>query len=205
MTTKPKLYKVLSADGKPCNGGTGEWFLPHGKRPGKWMPPIKGELCPCENGYHLCRLEDLLQWIGPRVFEAQTRGEKITATDKIVVREARLLKETGWNERTARLFACDCAEHVLPIFEKKYPQDKRAREAIATARKFANGKATKAALAAARDAAWDAAWDAARDAASSPWAAARDAAWATAGDAAWDATRDAEQKWQLRRLFHYLK
>jgi len=45
-------------------------------------------------------------------------------------------------EKRARLFACDFAERVLPIYEAKYPDDKRPRKAIAVSRKFANGEAT---------------------------------------------------------------
>ena len=37
---------------------------------------------------------------------------------------------------------CDFAEHVLPIFEKIYPDDKRPRVAIETARRYAAGQAT---------------------------------------------------------------
>ncbi len=33
-------------------------------------------------------------------------------------------------------FACRCAEHALPVFEAKYPEDKRVRGAIAAARKY---------------------------------------------------------------------
>ncbi len=100
------------------------------------------------------------------------------------------------SDKLARLFACDCAERVLPLFESKYPNDKRPRQAIETARRFANGEATqeemtaaRAAAAAARAAA-DAIW-AARDAAAA-WAAAAaaDAAW-DAADAAWAAARAA--------------
>ena len=93
-------------------------------------------------------------------------------------------------DRLARLFACECAEGVLHIYEKQYPDEKRLREAIRVARAFAEGKATgdelAAARAAARDAAWAAAWAAARAAA---WAAARDAAWVAAWAAAWAAAR----------------
>ena len=64
------------------------------------------------------------------------------------------------DESKLRLFACDCAEQVLPLFERDYPEDKRPRAAIETARRFANGNATREELAAA----WDAVWDAARDA-----------------------------------------
>jgi len=121
-------------------------------------------------------------------------------------------------ERAARLFACECAEDVLPIFERENPDDKSPREAIEVARKFANGEATEeqldaaraAAWDAARDAAWDAAraaaraaaWDAARDAA---WAAARDAAWAAARAAAWDAARDAAWAAALNRQSTFMR
>jgi hypothetical protein len=36
--------------------------------------------------------------------------------------------------RTAALFAADCAEHVLPIFEAAYGADDRPRKAIEVAR-----------------------------------------------------------------------
>ena len=48
---------------------------------------------------------------------------------------------------------CDIAEHTLEIFEKKYPDDKRPRQAIETARKVADNDTPKnrtAAYAAAR-------------------------------------------------------
>jgi hypothetical protein len=43
------------------------------------------------------------------------------------------------SERVLRLFAADCAERVLPLFESQYPEDNRPRELIAAARAFANG------------------------------------------------------------------
>ena len=45
------IYKVLASDGTPCHGGSGKWFMPKGKRPGKWMPAIK-DIQPCARGYH---------------------------------------------------------------------------------------------------------------------------------------------------------
>ena len=75
----------------------------------------------------------------------------------------------------ARLFACDCAESVLHIFEAKFPDDKRPRACIETDRRFAFGDATMAELATARDAAATAAWGAsaasAASAATAAWAA----------------------------------
>ncbi len=95
--------------------------------------------------------------------------------------------------RIARLFACDCAERVLPLYETKYPGDGRSRVAIDTAWRYAMGEATADELAAAGDAAWAAAGAAARDAAG---AAAGAAAWA----AAWAAAGAAECEWQAQRL-----
>jgi hypothetical protein len=103
-------------------------------------------------------------------------------------------------DKEIRLFACDCAESVLHIFEEKYPEDKRPSKAIETSRNYAIGKATReeldAASYAARDAAWDA-WDAARDAAWDAWdaaRAARDAAARAASDAAWAAEKQKQKE-----------
>ena len=226
------LYKVLREDGQCYSGGRGTWSLPVKDAdgtwtPGEWMPAIEGKLAPCRNGYHLCREQDLLTWLGPVIYEAEYRGEIVETDDKVVVRETRLLRRCeGWNERTVRLFACDCAERALHIFEAYFPDDKRPRNAIERARRYANGTATDDELAAAWNdelpAAWNAAWDAAsaaawaaraaRPAANAAWAAnnaARAAAWAaraarpTASIAAWDA-RAAEMRWQVERLAELL-
>ncbi len=69
------LFKILDHDGT-TRQGSGSWHLPKGKRPGRWMAPIKGELVPCENGYHLCRETDLLEWLGPAIFEVEYRVPK---------------------------------------------------------------------------------------------------------------------------------
>jgi hypothetical protein len=199
------LYKVLNEHGAPNNGGKGTWPLPTDEGPGDWIE-VAGPLVPCRTGLHLCDGElQLLTWLGPRIFVAEHSGERINHQgDKIVVRRARLLHETAWDARTARLFAADCAENVLPIFERERPDDDRPREAIEAARAFARGEMDRQGLAAARDAAraaawaaedaaWAAAWaaeDAARDAEDAAWAA-EDAAWAAARDAAWTAARAA--------------
>ena len=112
-------------------------------------------------------------------------------------------------ERIARLFAADCAEAVLHLFEKKYPKDDRPRKSIQAARDFANGKISAKELSAARAAARDAARAAARDAAWAAWAAARDATRAAARDAArdaaWAAARDAARDAQKDMLLKYIK
>jgi len=40
------------------------------------------------------------------------------------------------------LWAADCAEQVLPYFEKEYPKDKRPRKAIEAGRAWARGEIT---------------------------------------------------------------
>jgi hypothetical protein len=118
------------------------------------------------------------------------------------------------NKRLCRLFAADCAESVLPIFERHRPDDDRPRHAISVGRDPNSTDAARAAAGdAARAAAGDAAWAAscaaeaaaraagaaaraaaeaaARAAGAAAWVAARAAAWVAARDAAWDAARDA--------------
>jgi len=188
-----KYYKVLGKGRGACNGGSGKW-----PRRGTWLE-AKGPLAPCQNGLHLCRLKDLVFWLNGEIWEVEPAPgtETIVCDNKVVVRKARLVKQIKeWNEKTARLFAADCAEHVLSIYEKKYPDDDRPRNAIEAVRKYANGKITREELDAVGDSAWaaawaavgDSAWDAAGDAVGT---AARAAAWAAWGGAAWAAARDA--------------
>lgn len=205
-------YKALNEDGSCFHGGVGSWPLPTRNEDGTWTPgawlEVAGEIEACENGLHACRDEQVLGWLGPAMFELEYDGEPEDAGDKVIGRRARLLRRfEAWGERTARLFACDCAERVLPIYERDYPNESRPRMAIEMARRFAKGNATRKDLAAARDAAWDAARDSARAAAwVAAWVAALDAAleateWAAASDAAW-AT---ERAWQFHRLCEYLE
>lgn len=88
-------------------------------------------------------------------------GEKNYGLDTeltlLQIRESNGLADAIWALRAsnkpelARFIAADFAEHVLDIFEKKYPNDKRPRLAIEAARmkKLDGDKAKKAADAAA--------------------------------------------------------
>lgn len=115
-------------------------------------------------------------------------------------------------DREIRLFACDCAERVLPLYEKEHPKDNRPRETIRISRLFANGEATKEQLAAA----WDAASRVDIDAWRNTWSAAlaaRATAWPDAWAASWDATWYAraatryydEREWQKQRFIQLLQ
>ena len=55
-----------------------------------------------------------------------------------------------WTPQRERLFAVDVATGVLPLFEGRYPEDTRPREAIEVARRYAYGRATGAELQKAR-------------------------------------------------------
>ena len=135
---------------------------------------------------------------------------KTEADDEVLelrtILESNGLDDTLWalravegKDKEIRLFAADCAELVLPIYEKKYPNDARPRKAIQAARDYANGLINVEELIAAEAAAYAAAWDAARSARAvwAVWAAraasaaraarAARAAYTAARAAAWDA------------------
>lgn len=180
----PRYWKWLSKDGKSCNGGDYTWSLPTWDAeseawvPGAWTHRINN-VRACASGWHLCRDQDLREWIGGScwVVEVAHGARVVQAGNKVVTSgPVRLVAGTAWDDRVARLFAASCALRVLPLYETRYPNDLRVGDAIAAAVLYANGVAG----AAARAAAGDAARDAARAAA---WAA----AWAAAGAAAWGA------------------
>ncbi len=116
------------------------------------------------------------------------------------------------DRKALAVWAADCAEHVLPLFEKERPEDDRPRKAIEAARAFARGeirvgearKAALAAHAAARDCTDDAARAAARAAGHAAATAhvARHALGPVmyATKAAGFAASASEREWQLRRL-----
>ncbi len=181
----------------------------------------------CHVGLHASKgaLDALSYAPGPFVSRVRLEGRVVVGGDKAcATRRVRLAGPVDVS-RELRLFACDCAERVLPLFERERPGDTRPREAIALARRFAKGEASQedlaaagaaawdaawaAAGAAARAAAWGAAWDAAGAAAwDAAWAAAWGAAWGAAGaaawDAAWDAAWGAERAWQEQELTRVL-
>jgi hypothetical protein len=146
-----------------------------------------------------------------------------------VVLESNGLDDALWVLRNAALedvqplmvtWGCDCAERVLPVWDAKYPNDRRPHDAVAAARNWVGNPceetrqavayaaaraAADAACAAADAAAYTAAdaADAAAYAACATYDAARAAYAANAARAAADAARsayDAERDWQVNRL-----
>lgn len=124
------------------------WRRPEGQAPGDWMPAYKGELEPWKNAYPLCRgAAQLRRYLGPEIYLAEVDGDVIEDEHLIHARRARLLVKTAWNDHSARLFGIDCAERVLPIYEKANPQDDRPRRGLEAARAYVSGKIDRAALA----------------------------------------------------------
>jgi hypothetical protein len=168
-----RYFKIL-VNGASCNGGNAKWNLPSQKEDsswvaGDWMPAIdKIELCT--RGYHVCEARDILHWIKQdcQIFEAENAGASIEGDNKTVCSQVRLTRQMAWSDSISRLFAADCAEHVLHFYEDKYPDDNRPRKAIEAARRRDKKAAAHAAHAAA-------AAYAAADAAASAAAAADDA------------------------------
>jgi len=192
-----RYYKWLDKNDR-CNGGKFAWPLPKDGEPGDWVE-VTGKMVACSpSALHACRVQDLGTWVSDGdLFEIEMDKPQVArGDDKVISQKARLLRRIPCSDKIKRLWACDMAEDVLPIFEREYPDDMRPRNAIQAGRDYADGKIT----AAARDAAWAAAWAAARAAAwgaagdaawDAAWAAAGAAAWAAAGAAAWDAAWDA--------------
>ena len=100
----------------------------------------------CEYGYHGYKEPaDALvgQYLYGPVIEKCEFDVPIKAdTDKFVSAGKRVLARVDVRVPLI-LFAADCAERVLPIFEKRYPNDNRVRECIEGVRAFARGEITR--------------------------------------------------------------
>lgn len=171
-------YKVLGPN-REANMGRGVW--PQAKR---WTPEEPNPVL-CNRGWHLVPASHLVDFLGygPVIWTAEPHPGAVVVegAGKVECSKARLLERTLWDESRARLFAADCAERVLPVFERDRPGDDRPRKAIEVARLFALGLATREERAAVGAAVW---------------AAERDAVGA--------AERAAEREWQTVRLLAYL-
>ena len=138
-----RLFKILdNIDGTECGFRRPDlhWNLPEGNLPGEWMPRI-------ETGGEEYELRSEMGLEPGRVyFEAECRGDRLR-NGVILAREARLLRHCeSWNSATAMLFACDCAEHILHIYDAEYSDGDRLRAILEIARRFARGEACESEL-----------------------------------------------------------
>ena len=81
-------------------------------------------------------------------------GKIIEGDDKVVASKRKILKTVDAKPLFQRI-ALFAAKEVLPIFEKKYPDDKRVRTCIEVTERYLKGKATKEELEVARSAAYE--------------------------------------------------
>ena len=165
--------------------------LPHGDgreiKVGEWLT-VEPPIVACKHGLHASeRAIDALVYADgtrSRLARVECDGEIAQDSDKFACSRMRhfWIASEADTQRELRLFAVWCARQALALTKNPDP---RSIAACDVAERHAHGGATDAEL--------FAVWDAARG-------AARDAAW----DAAWGAAWDAEEKWQLDRLVHWL-
>lgn len=173
---------------------------------GEWLVH-EGKCVLCESGLHASEHPfDALKYAPGHMLHLVELGEIVDSEDGKVVSDRRKIIKSINAEKLLRLFACDCAESVLHLFEKNFPNDKHPHYALKVARDYATGLASRSEMAIAREAAFDtaqatawhaaraAAWAAALDTAlDTAWNAARDAAWHAAWAAAWNAAQDEQR------------
>ena len=217
-------YKWLNPDRTTTYQGV-KWP----KRVGVWTPDVTPVMCV--SGWHLATHQGIAEHArtGAVLWIAEGRGESVAAGDKVAFSSARLVSQVGTlTQIIAVQWAAECAKRVLRHYEDHHPEDKRPREAIQAALKWAKDPTEAnraAATAAATNAAYaaDAAYAAAAYAADAAYAAASTAAYATnaanaadaaayaaayaaahaAGTAAY-AAREKEREWQSDRLLKLL-
>src|SRR3990172_7913101 len=109
------LFKVLSATGASCHGGSMQWSLPDGDKPGEWHD-VSGELTVCARGIHLT--DEPARWYKPgcKVYVVEAEGVIGECKDhddrKVVARRVRLLREASETELVAVCFFTGGAHQV---------------------------------------------------------------------------------------------
>ena len=159
-----KGYKFIQDNMKSQNGNT-EWKLKQWKK-------HKGQLIMCESGFHASKtpLQSLNYPYGNKWFMIEAKGQIIRDKDKFCAQEMRLIKELPTKKISVE-FAIACAERCLKNFEKKYPKDKRPRQAIQAAKNWLKNpnEENRKKAESARLAAWSVAESAAESAAERKW------------------------------------
>ena len=144
------FYKWLNPDRTTTYQGV-KWP----KRVGVWTPDATPVMCT--SGWHLATHEGIAEHArtGAVLWIAEGRGEFVAAGDKVAFSSARLVSQVGTlTQIIAVQWAAECAKRVLRHFEDRYPEDKRPREAIQAALKWAKDptEANRAAAVAAANA-----------------------------------------------------
>ena len=182
------LWKSMTA-GMKSGVGDMTWKV------GRWEKH-KGKLDMCHSGFHASvRATDAMRYVDCETLAlVEVRGKHLQQDDKQCWSEMRVVRAYEWTKLDSVAMAIYAAELVIGEHEKKYPDDKRPRQAIEAAKAWLNDpteenrQAASAAYAAAyaASAAYTAAY-----AASAAYAAASIASAASAAYAAYGAAYDA--------------
>lgn len=149
-------FIVLDEQRRDSRGRT--WPLPidNGDRswsPGELMPPVSGRslYAGIEDhslGYSGLDEQGLLGHLGASIYEAES-SDPAASCSAAPLRDnsqVRLLRAMNWDASVARSFACDCAEHVLPVVGILYPRTKLLHGLLDTSRAFVAGTASHSQL-----------------------------------------------------------
>lgn len=114
---------------------------------------INGEPIMCLRGFHASPTpyDALIYAPGSMLCVVELGDDARTEAgheDKLVSRSRTLIRYVDAS-KDLRLFAADCAERVLHVFEDNFPGDDRPRKAIEAARAFVRGEITPSQLSAA--------------------------------------------------------
>jgi hypothetical protein len=90
-----QLYKILDKEARASFGDKPQYPVPHGKRPGAWMPPVADPEVG-SRGYHLTSdpLGEAVGRTGPqRVFLAEYKGKVNVSSRRLAAESVRLVRE----------------------------------------------------------------------------------------------------------------
>ena len=200
---KKQYYKFLNLRNNKITSEHGKQTWDIGKE-----YSVRGRVVKCENGFHASSEPlDALNYVkGDVIALVEVSGDSDSDDTKVCYRSMKIVKAYKWTAMDSVNFAIYAAEQVVKIYEDKYPNDSRPRDAIKAAKAYLKNPTARAAA----DAAYAAARAAARAARAAAYAAAYAAARAAraAADAAYAAARaayaaaraaDAELKAKLNR------
>ena len=127
--TQKKLYKFLRT-GLKSEHGDCVWSVSEWKH--------EDTIDICSRGFHASKtpLQALGYVKGEILAEVEVKGKNVKEDDKEVWSDMRIVKAWHWKKEDSVGFAIFAAEQVIEIFEKKYPNDDRPRNAIEAAKAY---------------------------------------------------------------------
>jgi hypothetical protein len=162
MKTKT-AWKILKK-GMKSEKGDSTW------KKGQWKKH-DGEISLCESGFHASHLcIDAMYYVTPGIIcKVEYKGNVLEEHDKFVCSEMKVVETYRFNKRMVVELAVYSARLCLKNFERKFPNDKRPREAIEAAENYVKNptEKNKSAARSAAESAWSAAqsaWSAAESA-----------------------------------------